>query len=57
MQSLRVGPGSYLCVLEVKTLPMGLRLGAFGHNHPGASRRVNNFAVAVVYQVLSRSLS
>lgn len=46
----------HLGVVEVEGLPVRKRLGALGHDHSGARRGVDDFAVAVVQEVLPRPL-
>lgn len=46
----------HLGVVKVVSLPVRLRLGALGHDHTGARGGVDNLAVAVVDQILPRSL-
>lgn len=46
-----------LSVFEVKFLSVVLRLGSLGDHHPCASCGIDDLAVAVVKEVLPRSLS
>lgn len=41
-----------LSVVEVVGLPVQPRLGAFGHDYPGARGGIDDLAIAVVEQVL-----
>lgn len=44
--------GPRLGMIEVVGLPVQLRLGALGHDHPGASGRIDDLAITVVEEVL-----